>query len=435
MADVLLVVGPVVAGTVIVAWILWDVFQTVIVPRPTPTRVRFARFLTRGMWRIWRARAVRAGSSMAREKMLGSFAPLLVVVLLGAWVSFLILGYGLILFGLRSEILNEPDFVTAVYQAGITVLTIGYGDVLAQGILSRMTELLAAGTGLGVVALGITYLFSLYGSFQRREQLVTTLDARAGAPPSGVAMLETSVQLGLWDDLRRTFAEWEVWAAQVLDSHVAYPVLIYFRSSHDNESWLSALGAVLDAAVLIKTTVERGPGNEPLPTGQAIMTIRGGSHLVEDLGNLLGFATDGTPMVERGEYDAARERLRRAGLGLRADADASWAYFVKLRSEYATRLNRMASYLMTPPTQWIGDRSILPHRSADALPSPTAAPLRPATLPRFKAPAIEYLTDDADADAIALDGDLRRTPLDGDGRSLLLDAETTSMSTAESEPV
>jgi hypothetical protein len=404
MSDLVGIVLPIVAGILILAWILWDVFQTVIVPRPTPTRIRPARFLTRGMWRLWRFRAGRAKSSSDREKLLGSFAPLLVVVLLGAWVGFLILAFGLMLFGLRAEILNEPDLTTAIYQAGITFLTIGYGDVLAKGILSRLVELLAAGTGLGVVALGITYLFSLYGSFQRREQLVTTLDARAGAPPSGVAMLETYVQLGLWDDLRRTLAEWEVWAAQVLDSHVAYPVLIFFRSSHDNESWLSALGAVLDAAVLIKTTVERGPGNETLPTGQAIMTIRGGGHLVEDLGNFLGFATDRTPMVERSEFDAARERLKRAGLTLRTDADASWASFSKLRSEYASRLNRMASYLMTPPTQWIGDRSVLPHRPIEtALPRPAPAPDRPAAGARFKAPVIHYLADDDSGDAISLD--------------------------------
>ena len=126
-------------------------------------------------------------------------------------------------------------------------------------MLSRLAEIAAAATGVAVLALGITYLFSLYGAFQRREELVTTLDARAGAPPSGIQMLETYAEMDLWDDLRRTLRDWEEWSARVLDTHVAYPILIFFRSSHDGESWLGAIGAVLDAAVLLATTVESGP--------------------------------------------------------------------------------------------------------------------------------------------------------------------------------
>jgi Ion channel len=410
----------VLAGILIVAWILWDVFQTVIVPRPTPTRIRLTRYLTRGMWRAWRWRGVHARSVDARERLLGGFAPLLVMALIASWVAFLILGYGVILFGLRGEITGQPGLGTSVYQAGITVLTIGYGDVVATGALSRLAEICAAGTGLGVVALGITYLFSLYGAFQRREELVTTLDARAGAPPSGVKMLETYARLGLWDDLPRTFAEWEVWEARVLDSQLAYPILNFFRSSHDGESWVSALGAVLDAAVLLSTTVEGGPAGRAVPSGQAIMTIKGGAHLVEDLGQFLGFPDDGSPMVERTEFDAACARLSAAGLRLRSDTDAAWGRFAGLRSSYASRLNQMAGYLLIPPTQWIGDRSALHHVArlqaamagaslpgkvqsagkAEAIPERATTP-GVAELP-FPAPEISYLVDGEVAPSLAM---------------------------------
>ena len=356
-ADVLFVL----AGILVIACILWDVYQTVVVPRPTPTRVRLARFVVRAMWDIWRRRAGRSRTADSRQRMLGGFAPLVVVTLLFFWIVFLILGYGLILYGLRSEMANEPDFGTALYQAGISVLTIGYGDVVARGIFSRIAEIAAGGTGVGVLALGVTYLFSLYGAFQRREELVTTLDARAGAPPSGITMLETYARLGLWDDLRRTLADWEEWSARVLDTHVAYPILVYFRSSHDGESWIGAIGAVLDAAVLMATAVEAGPDGQPVPRGQAVMTIKGGAHLVEDVGNFFGFPDDAIPLVERAEFDAACERIRRAGLTLRTDPDTSWRSFSDLRSSYASRLNRMASYLLIPPSQWIGDRSPVPH--------------------------------------------------------------------------
>ena len=241
------------------------------------------------------------------------------------------------------------------------MLTIGYGDVVATGVLSRVAEIAAGGTGVGVLALGVTYLFSLYGAFQRREELVTTLDARAGAPPSGIVMLETYARLGLWDDLRRSFADWEEWSARVLDTHVAYPILVYFRSSHDGESWVGAIGAVLDAAVLMATAVESGPNGQPVPRGQAVMTIKGGAHLVEDVGQFFGFSDDAIPLVERAEFDAACERIRRAGLTLRTDPDTSWKSFADLRATYASRLNKLAGYLLIPPAQWIGDRSPVRH--------------------------------------------------------------------------
>ena len=113
----------------------------------------------------------------------------------------------------------------------------------------------AAITGLGVVALVVTFLFSLYGSYQRREIEVVALEAAAGTPPSAVALLETYAQLDLVGRLPQLFLDWERWAVEVLDSHVAFPLLGYFRSSHDNLSWISALGTVLDTASLVLTTI------------------------------------------------------------------------------------------------------------------------------------------------------------------------------------
>ncbi len=357
MADQLVNLVSILAGSVIVAWILWDVYQTVVIPRATPTRVRLARFVTRGLWKVGSWRAARATSVDRRERLLGNFAPFTVIVLLGLWVAMLIVGFGLILYGLHPEMNNEGDLGTALYQSGISLLTIGYGDVLAKGVLSRLAEITAAASGVAVLALGVTYLFSLYGAFQRREELVTTLDARAGVPPSGIQMLETYAEMDLWDDLRRSLSDWEVWSARVLDSHVAYPILNFFRSSHDGESWLGAIGAVLDAAVLLATTVESGPGGQAVPRGQAVMTIKLGTHLVEDIAQFFTFESTDQPMVTRAEFNAARYRLARAGMAIRSDGDSSWNAFSDLRSDYASRLNAMAQFLMIPPTQWIGDRS------------------------------------------------------------------------------
>jgi hypothetical protein len=198
----------------------------------------------------------------------------------------------------------------------------------------------------------ITLLFSLFAHFQERESRVVTLDARAGAPPSGVTLLETYGRLGMIDNLSITFRDWELWSARVLDSHLAYPILAYFRSSHDNESWISALGAVLDASVLMVTTVEG------VPRGPALMMAEMGNHLVEDFGHWLHVEETGEVGIERQEFDDARSRLSAVGYSL-SPADPAWEKFSAIRGRYAFRLNNLARYWATPPAQWIGDRSIL----------------------------------------------------------------------------
>jgi len=246
-----------------------------------------------------------------------------------------------------------------MYFAASSMLTIGYGDYVPTEIGSRLVSVAAGVVGLGIVALTITYLFSLYVNFQRREVAVVTLDARAGAPPSGITLLETCAGFDSDIELEQVFESWEIWSAEVLESHLAYPILLFFRSTHDHESWVSAVGAILDATTLLLTTIEGGP------RGQARATRALGSHLVEDIGRSFRFIVsdrplDG-PMIERAEFDDARSRLQAAGYTIVADGDKAWTEFAKLRSEYAGPLNALARYLDVPPAQWIGDRSYVLH--------------------------------------------------------------------------
>jgi hypothetical protein len=340
------------AGLVVVGVVLSDVFESVVVPRPSPwRRFRLTRLLIRGSWRVWRTLGLRTSSSEKRERLLGTFAPRVLIGLLLVWIAGLILGFGLMLYALRTQTNPQlENLPMAMYYAGTSLLTIGYGDIVARSALARLVSIFAAIAGLGLIALAISFIFSLYASFQRREILVVTLDARAGAPPSGVTLLESVSKLGLRDDLARLFYDWEKWAAEVLDSHMAYPLLAYFRSSHDNESWISALGAVLDAATLVQTTVV------DVPRGPAKMMYAMGRHAVEDLARYFRIPRDHMPGVERYEFDEARQRLASAGYTL-VPPDDSWEAFARLRSEYAGPLNDMAKWWAAPPTQWIGDRS------------------------------------------------------------------------------
>lgn len=159
------------------------------------------------------------------------------------------------------------------------------------------------------------------------------------------------------DDLARIFASWELWAAEVLDSHLAYPLLGFFRSSHDNESWVSALGAMLDAATLCETAILGAP------VGPAVMLRRAGTHLVEDVTAYFRISHEHDTGVERAEFELACVRLQDAGYRLR-DGDGAWETFAALRANYAGDLNSMAWFWAVPPAQWIGDRSPLRHQPA-----------------------------------------------------------------------
>lgn len=342
------------AGLALIGAVAWDVFQTIVVPRPTPGRFRLAIVLTRVGWRGWRAVGRRAGGGLARDRLLGMFAPALVVVLLATWLVVLVAGYGLVLWSIRGQLRPEPtDLGTTAYFAGTSVLTLGFGDVVAVGPLARLVSLTAAAAGLGTVALVITYLFSLFGSYQRREILVVALQARAGAPPSAVALLEKHARLGIVAELPSLFREWERWSAEVLDSHVAYPLLGFFRSSHDDLSWVSALGAMLDAASLVETTIEG------VPPGQAHLMGLVGSHLVEDLSNFLSLGAHDGAAVDRAAFEEVRARLEAAGYSVRPVA-AAWPAFEAAREPYAGRLQAMADYWATPASAWSGRSGLSP---------------------------------------------------------------------------
>jgi hypothetical protein len=344
-------------GVAILAIAFYDVFQSVVLPRPSVGKLRVAPWILRPLWAAWRWLGTRDSRIDRRENWLGTFGPVGLIALLGFWSLSIILAYALIFDSIPNQILPPPaDFWSSLFFSASTMLPLSYGDILPVGALARVVTLAESATGLALIALVISLLFSLYGSFQRREELVVTLDALAGAPPAGLQILETVASHRMPDELRATFDDWRRWSAAVLESHLAYPILVYFRSSHDNEAWLNSFGAVMDAATLVLSTLV----SEDATEGHARLMFKVGNHLVEDLAWYFRFKNIGVPIVERQEFDDARERLIKAGFRCR-EGDLAWSEFASLRSMYASPLNQLARRLAIPPAKWIGDRSYLPH--------------------------------------------------------------------------
>jgi hypothetical protein len=344
------------SGSLLVLLTIYDVFQSVVLPRPAINKFLFVRQLFLVSWRLWRWISDRLAPPR-REGWLATFGPALVIVMFAAWGLVFMFGYALIFDGLRDQMKPVPgDFVESIYFSATTIVPLSYGDFVPEGLLARIFSVGESATGVGVAALAITLLFSLYESFQRREELVVTLDAIAGAPPSGLQILETAADLDMRDKLSNTFDEWRNWMAAVLESHLAYPILFYFRSSHDNEAWLNSFGAVMDAATLVLSTVD-GEAD-----GSARLTLTIGKHLIEDMSWFFGFDQGEDVGVDPSEFDEAYSRLKKAGYSCHP-RDAAWADFSRIRARYAAALNQAAKRFAIIPAQWIGDRSYIPHQS------------------------------------------------------------------------
>jgi hypothetical protein len=348
-----------IAGVAVVVLIASDVFQSVVVPRPT-FAWRPSALISRNGWKIVGAAGMRTNDEERREGLYGVYAPLLLVSLMAFWIVALTLGFGLIFFALRGELKPAPaTYWQAVYYAGTSLLTLGYGDITAQHGIARAFSLAAAALGLGTFAIVTAFLFSLFAAFQRREAFIVTMRERTGAPPSGVDFLERHVDLEMLDDLGSTFRRAEEWIADIMETHLAYPALSYFRSTHDHQSWVGTIGALLDASTLVITTVDIGS------VGPAKMLSRLGRHLVNDYSYYYGFDQNmtGASGIDRSEFDAVYERLLAKGLRMR-ERETAWIEFAALRGSYALPLNGMARWWRIPPALWIGDRSIIATRHA-----------------------------------------------------------------------
>jgi len=343
-------------GIVLVAWTLLDVFRTLVMPRAARGRVRLSRILFRTMWRPWRWIGVRRKTVQARERVLATAAPFFFFVLLVGWVSLALLGYALILWSPAFVDGIGPggdSFGNALYVSGTSLFTLGsVGGVTGW---TRAVVVAEGANGLGLFAVVIAYLPVLYQAFNRREVGVLLLDARAGSPPSGPELLHRMGSAGVASSLHGLFAEWERWVADVLESHMSYPLLTLFRSPHDNTSWVTSLGSVLDAATLLLTAVEDEPDE------RAILMYGTGVHAVEDLFYYFRL-TERETVIQRDEFEDVLGDMKDDGFAVRPLDDA-FARFTEKRAKYAPRLDALAVLLAATPTLWIGDRSFLGART------------------------------------------------------------------------
>ena len=271
-------------GILVIAVVLLDAFETVVLPRRVTRRFRLARLFYRNSWKLWQLVAM-ATRGRRREMLFSFFGPLSLLALFALWAAGLIVGFALVQWGSGTTLNITPAgarFSDYLYLSGTTFFTLGFGDVVPVNSLGRTLAVLESGTGFGLLALVLGYLPVMYQAFSRREVTISMLDARAGTPPTAAELVRRHKDGEGKEALRQLLHDWERWAAELMESHLSYPVLAYFRSQHDNQSWLAALTAVLDTCALLMSS-ESGALER-----QARLTFAMARHAVVDLSQVFG---------------------------------------------------------------------------------------------------------------------------------------------------
>ena len=343
-------------GLFLVLLVVWEGFETIILPRSITRGFR----LTRGFYRaLWPAVAMvaRCTADSRRQQVLAYFGPLSLPLLLVFWACLLIAGFGLMQYATPhalTRLAGMTRIQTALYESGVTFFTLGYGDVLPHTNFARLLTVAESGVGFGFLAVVIGYLPVLYQAFSRREAIISLLDARASSPPSATEMLRRHAERGQMASMTRLLADWERWASELLESHLSYPVLMYYRSQHDHQSWLSALTAIMDTCALLLVGVPGSPAWQGEVQWQARMTLAMCRHAVIDLAYVVNIspAEEGADRLPPGDLLTLRQTLAGVGLPL-CDGPEDDAKLAEMRGLYEPYVTALGSLLLFRIPAWL----------------------------------------------------------------------------------
>ncbi len=346
-----------IAGVVCLFAVLLDAFQTIILPRRATGRFRLTRLFYLASWRPWVFFTKWLRDVRKREFCYSYYGPLSLILLLIMWAAMMVVGFALIFYGLGSpfhDAAQGSGFRSDLYVSGTTIFTLGLGDVTPLGPWARELIILEAGTGLGFLAVVMGYFPVLYGAFSRREVSISLLDARAGSPPTAAELMRRHAYEGGESALALLLVEWERWSAELLESHISYPLLCYFRSQHNNQSWISALTAILDASALMIAGVQ---GSE---ARQAQLTFAMARHAFVDLAQIFSLepVKDAPDRLTQERYQQLYKLLSESGVKVCLDGH-SFERLREMRALYEGYARALSDYLRMPLPPWISDQ---PHK-------------------------------------------------------------------------
>jgi len=338
-----------VIGILLILVILWDAFETVVLPRSIVRKLRLTWLYYRATWTPLAAVARVTPVAFVRERLLGVYGPFSLIGLGVLWALGLCFGFAVLFWADGSPLSTHgarPTFGHDLYMSGTTLVTLGLGDVVPQSRLARLLVVIEAGTGLGFLAMVITYLPVPYQSFSRREVRLSLLDAWAGSPPCGSEVLKRLARAGGLSSLDEFLKDWEYWCADILESHISYPAVAYFRSQHQRQSWVSALTAILDLSALVAA------GIDGIPAFRARLAFAMARHAAVDLSQVLSARrVKHADRLPPDELERVRRDLEEAGLRPDRSPEAE-GRLAEMRKSYEPYVAGLSRHLVVPLPPW-----------------------------------------------------------------------------------
>lgn len=339
-----------VLGAALVALMLLEIFVAFLLPRRVKRDPRLVRRVFIYAWRPWK-RVARLLPPLAADTMLGAYGPFGLLLNLVLWIAVMMLGFACLQWSAGSHLGPmgaTVDFGQDLYFSAATMTTNGPSGLAAQTSFARAIQVITAGTGLAVLAIVIGYLPALYQAFSSREATVSQLDARAGSPPSAARLLERTAHRGGWAALNDYMSSWEGWVAELMETHLAYPVLAYYRSQHVNQNWLAAMCTVLDSCALAIAAAPAGT------VDSARFTFAIARHAVADL----SYSFHAAPLapaddrLPRASLQALLADLYASGIEPDADVETVAARLQSMRDLYEPYVASLGSHLELALPPW-----------------------------------------------------------------------------------
>jgi len=341
-----------VSGLLLIIVVLVDVFETIVLPRRVTHRLRLTRLFYHITWLCWSAMVRVLVPVRHRENYLGYYGPVSLLLLLTIWAAGVIVGFACLHWADGSRIQaspgNMPGFWYDLYFSGTTFFTLGLGDIAPRTFTARFLTVIEAGLGFGLLALVIGYLPALNQSFSRREVNISLMDAHAGSPPSATEVLKRHCSAAGTEPFYNVLSEWERWTAELLESHLSYPVLAYFRSQHENQSWLGAITTILDSCAFALSCMEDRCQR------QAQMTFAIARHAVADL-SIIFWQSPKPPLSDRlvpAQLQYLRDLMKQAGVPVNESVEAA-ERLAELRKTYEPYVYSLSIFLRIAMPGWI----------------------------------------------------------------------------------
>jgi hypothetical protein len=329
--------------------VLGSMLRSVVVPRGVPARLARAAFLSTYWLLRLRLRLTGRSDYATRDRIFAVGAPLGPFAQLATWGVLIWLLFAVLFWSLTTSTIDGAAISHALELSGSSMLTLGFDS--PHGLSRQLASFAAAAVGLALLALVIAYLPTLYGTFSRREQLITKLTVRVGAPSSGPALLSSTWELGRFEQLEEVWEPWEDWFIELGESHTSYPQLVFFRSPRSNNHWVLASEAVLDGAALLLTACD-------VPrASRSQLCLHAGIHALLSIADFLAIPhrppePGAEILLSEEKFDEAFSHLQSIGVPMRDDRQAAWVAFRAQRARYEPLLAVLGRMTDAPRSDW-----------------------------------------------------------------------------------